>query len=182
MALLKKYHINSIRAEDKPDGFVTTNMTPQQMETLIVKERGITIAKEGDNLAGFAMAGPWEYWSAWPFFENMIRILPEYQLNGQTLSVKDTYQYGPICVDKSVRGAGVFEDIFCFSLHSMSNHFPVMVTFINQINHRSYAAHTKKAHMSTVGTFQFNQNNYYMLACPTASGIPPASLQSATPL
>lgn len=170
MMLLKKYHINSIQAADKPDGFVTTNMSPRQMEALIVQEQGITIAKEKNAIVGFAMAGSWEYWSEWPLFAHMIQKLPEHALGGQILSAKNTYQYGPICVDKSVRGSGVFERIFHFSLHSMHERFPTMVTFINQINHRSYAAHTKKVHMSTVGTFQFNGNDYYMLACPTGAG------------
>lgn len=169
LTLLKKYHINSIQTEDKPDGFVTTNMSLQQMESLIVKEQGITIAKERDALVGFAMAGSWDFWSEWPLFEYMIERLPEHMLGGQVLSAKNTYQYGPVCVDKSVRGTGVFENIFQYSLHSMNERFPIMVTFINQINHRSYVAHTKKVQMSTVGTFQFNQNDYYMLACPTKS-------------
>ncbi len=29
--LLKKYHLNSIAQEDKLDGFVTTNMTKEEM-------------------------------------------------------------------------------------------------------------------------------------------------------
>lgn len=167
--LLKKYHVNSIKAEDKPDGFVTTNMSLQQMESLIVKERGVAVAEEKGSLAGFAMAGSWKFWSEWPLFEHMIRILPEHTLDGQVLSVQNSYQYGPVCVDKAVRGTGVFENIFRFSLCGMSKRFPIMVTFINKINPRSYIAHANKVHMLTVGTFQFNRNDYYLMACPTTS-------------
>lgn len=60
--LLKKYHINSISEEDKSDGFVTTNMTKEQMKELILKENSAVIAKENNRIA-FVMAASWEYWS-----------------------------------------------------------------------------------------------------------------------
>ena len=51
-----------------------------------------------------------------------------------TLTIDNSYQYGPVCVDKSVRGQGVFEQIFAFALEQMSRRYPFLVTFINQIN------------------------------------------------
>ena len=167
MDLHKRYHINTIRPEDKPDGFVTTNFTDEQLYTLVEKERGITIAKDDGRIIGYAMAGSWQFWSEWPLFTCMIEKLGDNTYNGQCLSVDNSYQYGPICVDREYRGSGVFQKVFYASLAGMALRYPVMVTFINQINSRSYAAHTKKVIMETVCTFQFNHNDYYMLACPT---------------
>jgi hypothetical protein len=113
------------------------------------------------------MAASWQFWSEWPLFAHMIKNLPENSFNSQPLSVDNSYQYGPICIDKRYRGSGVFQKVFYASLDSMASRYPTMVTFINQINHRSYVAHTQKVIMDTVCTFQFNQNDYYMLACPT---------------
>ena len=167
ITLHKQYHVNSISLDDKPDGFVTTNFTPEQLQALIEKERGVTIATEGDKVISYAMAASWQFWSEWPLFIHMIAKLPEHSFNGQVLTIENSYQYGPICVDKAYRSTGVFEAIFYASLASMMHRFPVMVTFINKINPRSYAAHTRKVKMDTVCTFQFNNNDYYMLACPT---------------
>ena len=167
MALHKQYHVDSINPADKPDGFVTTNFTPEQLQALVEKERGITIAKDGERVICYAMAASWQFWSEWPFFVHMIQQLPEHSFEGQVLSTDNSYQYGPICVDKQYRGSGVLQKVFDASLDSMASRFPIMVTFINQINHRSYAAHTRKLKMHTVCTFQFNNNDYYMLACPT---------------
>lgn len=167
MALHKQYHINSINPDDKPHGFVTTNFTDNQLQVLIEKERGITIAKDGEKVIGYAMAASWQFWSEWPLFAYMIEKLPEHLFNGIVLSVDNSYQYGPICVDKLYRGSGVFDKLFYASLYSMNTRFPIMVTFINQINHRSYAAHTKKVKLDKVCTFQFNNNDYYMMACST---------------
>lgn len=168
VSLHRTYHKDFIKSEDRANGFVTTNFTTVQLETLILKEQGVTIAKDNTGkVLAYAAAASWQFWEQWPLFAYMIEHLPEYSLEGQRLSIKNSYQYGPICVDKSMRSTGLFEQIFYASLASMRNRYPIMVTFINQINCRSYAAHTKKVHMSEAGTFQFNHNNYYLMACST---------------
>ena len=166
--LLKANHVSHV--SDKTDGFVTTNMTEKQLVTLITKENGVTIAKENEKILAFAMAASWEFWAEWPFFVYMIEQLPSFSFNGKTLTAKNSYQYGPVCLDKSVRGSGLFERVFYASLSSMKERYPIMATFINQINPRSYAAHTRKVSMTQVGKFQFNQNNYFLMACSTELG------------
>ena len=167
LSLHRKYHIDSIDAADKPDGFVTTNFSQTQIENLVGREKGVTIAVRDDRVVAYAMAASWSFWSEWPFYRHMIAILPEYHLEGQPLSITGSYQYGPICIDGAVRGTGVFEKVFHASLRHMSARYPVMVTFINTINHRSYSAHTSKTPLRTVGNFHYNNNEYSMLACAT---------------
>jgi hypothetical protein len=169
MALHRSYHTDFIKPEDRLDGFVTTNFTPEQLKALIMEEQGVTIAKDDTGkVIAYATAASWNFWAPWPLFRHMIEKLPEYSLGGQVLSVSNSYQYGPVCIDKSVRGTGLFQQIFHASLASMRERYPIMATFINQINNRSYAAHTKKVPMTEIGTFQFNQNDYYMMACSTS--------------
>ncbi|MDD4611861.1 MAG: GNAT family acetyltransferase, partial [Synergistaceae bacterium] len=45
----------------------------------------------------------------------------------------------------------------------MVSRYPVMITFINRINPRSYDAHTRKVGMDLIKTFDFNDNHYYEL-------------------
>jgi hypothetical protein len=80
------------------------------------------------------MAASWHFWSIWPMFEHMIKNLYNLEYLNQKLSVENSYQYGPICIDKSVRGSGVLEKIFDFSREHMSKKYPILVTFINKIN------------------------------------------------
>ena len=77
----------------------------------------------------------------------MIDIIPEYEFEGKKLVVSDSYQYGPMCVDRSIRGTGAFEALFFASLEQFRDRFPLMLTFVNQINKRSENAHNNKAHM-----------------------------------
>lgn len=167
LELHRTYHTNYISEADRPHGFVTTNFTDTQLEDLIVKEQGVIVAKDQGKIVGYATAASWEFWAQWPLFTYMIEHLGEYQLNGQILTPENSYQYGPVCVHTSVRGTGVFEKMFYASLASMKERYPIMATFINKVNPRSYAAHTRKVAMTEAGTFQFNNNNYFLMACPT---------------
>jgi hypothetical protein len=162
-----KYQIDSIHEEDKQDGFITTAFTKEQMSELIESEQGLFIAINGSCIVAYAMAASWQFWSRWPMFAHMIKDLPNLNYEGYKLSTDNSYQYGPVCVDKSVRGKGVFEHIFKYCLNEMSNRYPVLVTFINKINPRSFSAHTKKVGLTIIQEFEFNSNQYYELACLT---------------
>lgn len=168
LELHSRYQIDSITEEDKKDGFVTTAFTREQLADLILKEGGLFIASIGGVVVAYVMAASWEFWSTWPVQAHMTGRFSDFQFSGETCDVHNSYQYGPICVDKSVRGSGVLEKIFGFALDSMSQRYRFLVTFINKTNPRSFAAHTKKLGLSALGEFQFNNNTYHWLACSTS--------------
>lgn len=171
-ALLRKYHRDTISEEDRPDGFVTTAITDEQLTGLINKEKGVTVIAEPvegepDKILGFCFAAPWEFWSSWPLFRHMMDIIPEYEFESKKLVLDETYQYGPMCIDRSIRGTGAFEKLFFASLDQFRDRFPLMLTFVNQINKRSENAHNNKAHMQTIGTFDFGDNHYFLMGIHT---------------
>lgn len=163
LQLQKKYQIDTIAEEDKKDGFVTTSFTKEQLTKLIEEEQGLFIAENQDGIVAYVMVASWQYWSAWPLFAYMIQDLPNLKYRGQRLSVENSYQYGPICVDKSVRGSGVLEKIFELARKEMAKRFSFLVTFINKINPRSYEAHTRKLGLELLQEFDYNSNSYYEL-------------------
>ncbi|EPC4489306.1 N-acetyltransferase family protein [Serratia liquefaciens] len=167
MALLKRYQVETISDEDKKEGFVTTKLTYAQMVELIEQEHGLFIAKQEGKVVAFVMAASWNFWAPWPLFQHMIGRLGEYEFAGHVLSVENSYQYGPICIDVSVRGSGVLEALFAFARECMSHRFEVLVTFVNKVNPRSFAAHTRKLGLKVLNEFTFNKNNYYWMVCAT---------------
>ena len=169
-ALLKKYHKDTISEEDRPDGFVTTSITDDQLTELIEKEKGVTVITDEETdsrILGFCFAAPWAFWSAWPLFRHMMEIIPDYSFEGRPLVLEQTYQYGPMCVDRSIRGTGAFQKLFYTSLGQWKERFPMMLTFVNQINKRSENAHNNKAKMQTLGTFDFNNSHYFLMGIRT---------------
>ena len=101
-------------------------------------------------------------------FAHMIKGLHELEFLGQQLSTENSYQYGPVCVEKSVRGTGVLEKLFDFARARMAERYPILVTFINRINTRSFVAHTQKLGLQVIQEFEFNCNQYYELVYDTS--------------
>lgn len=171
LALQGKYHVASISEDDKANGFVTTLFTKAQLTRLVEDERGLFIVRRGGALVAYAMAASWSYWSPWPMFAHMLGELHQIEFLGRRLSPENSYQYGPVCIDTSVRGSGVLETLFDFARAKMAERYPVLVTFINKVNARSYAAHTRKLGLEVVREFEFNSNQYYELVYDTTKPL-----------
>ncbi len=166
-----RYQVDSIEQEDKKDGFVTIAFTHEQLSNLITKEQGLFIAIEGNEVVGYAMSASWEFWTIWPMFVQMVKDLDDLEYLGKKLSVENSYQYGPVCIDKKFRGSGLLEKLFDFAREHMSKKYPILVTFVNKINHRSFVAHTKKLGLTVIKEFEFNGNSYYELVYDTSKPI-----------
>lgn len=166
-----KYQVDYIEEVDKKDGFVTTPFTKEELTALVKDEKGLFIARKDERVVAYVMTASWDFWSKWPMFAFMIKDLPNLQYHGQTLNTKNSYQYGPICIDKSVRGGGVLEHIFNFAREQMARRFPILVTFVNKTNGRSYEAHKRKLGLDVIQEFEFNGNHYYEMACLTKNKI-----------
>ena len=107
--LLRANHADNVPDEEKKFGFVTTQITKEQLIDLIEQENGVTVAVDGGRVVSFALAGAWEYWKPWPLFSYMIEILETFQHDGVTMTTENCYQYGPICIDKDYRSTGLFK-------------------------------------------------------------------------
>ncbi len=167
LELHKKYQIDTINEADKKDGFVTTAFSKEDLYQLITQEQGLFIAVRDEKILAYVMSASWEFWSKWSMFAFMIEDLKNCRYKGVQLTTQNSYQYGPICIDKSVRGSGVLEIIFTFALEKMSQRFEYLVTFVNKKNPRSYEAHRRKLGLEVLREFKFNGNEYYEFVCPT---------------
>ncbi len=149
-------------------GFVTTPFTPDLLRQLLI-QTGVFVAEGECNLLGYLLAGDWGFFSQWEIFNVMIARLPKLKFEGRKITVDNSFQYGPICVDRSIRGSQVFPDLFDLMRSSFAPKFPIGVTFINQLNKRSFAAHTRKLNLEIIDEFEFNGNSFYTLAFLTAN-------------
>ena len=166
-----KYQIDSIKEEDKKDGFVTTAFTKEQLENIINKEQGIFIAIKDNIVVGYVMSASWQYWSKWPMFAYMVKNLDKLKYLNETITINNSYQYGPVCIDKSQRGSGLLEKLFDFSLEFMSKRYKILVTFVNRINPRSFNAHKNKLGLEVIYEFKYNNNEYYEMVFDTSKRV-----------
>jgi len=171
LRLHAKYQLASIQEEDKKDGFVTTAFSVEELTELITQESGLFIAVEGEEVLAYVMSASWGYWSQWAMFAHMIEDLPNLEYLGQRLSVDNSYQYGPVCIDKSLRGTSMLYDIFDFARAEMAKRYPILVTFVNKINPRSYQAHRRKLGLEVIQEFEYNNNEYYEMVYDTSRAV-----------
>ena len=168
LKLHAKYQIDTIAEEEKKDGFVTTSFSVEELTELIVQEQGLFLVKRDDEVLAYVMAASWNFWSKWAMFQQMIENLDNLEYLGEKLTVENSYQYGPVCIDKSIRGTGVLEKIFNFAREIMGEKYPILVTFVNKNNPRSFEAHNRKLGLDVIEEFTYNGNEYYEMAYDTS--------------
>lgn len=171
LSLHKKYHVQTIAENDKDDGFITTQLDEVLLTELIDEEKGLFVAKQDNKIIGFAMSASWDYCSKWPMFEYMISKLGEINFLGQQITTENSYQYGPICIDKDFRNTGVLEGLFDFARSEMQKRYTILVTFVNKKNPRSVKAHVDKLKLINVKEFEYNKSSYIELVCDTSKPI-----------
>jgi hypothetical protein len=163
LALQAQNLLVNLAADQLDDGFITTSFTPELITELLI-QKGVFVAIHDKQVIAYALAGNWDFFGRWPIFPHMVSLMPSWQLQGHPLIAETTFQYGPVCVDKKFRGQQVLPTLFETLRLSFASRYSLGVTFINQLNARSYVAHTKKIKWQLVAEFEFNNCQFYGLA------------------
>lgn len=160
LALQEKYLYRNLSDLERKQGFVTTPFTVSQIEEIIL-ENGLFIALNEENeIIAYAFAGSWKYFEQWEIFNFMVSRFPKLTFKGKELTTKNSFQYGPVCIDMKYRGQGVLNVIFEEMRLEFNKTYPISITFINKINVISEVAHTKKLGWEIIDEFEFNNNTY----------------------
>jgi uncharacterized membrane protein len=132
--------------------------------TNVINNEGLYIVKDNNKIIAYLCAESWDFFSQYPIFEYMISLFPKLNFLDFEINATTSFQYGPICIDKNYRGQGLLKLLFEFMRFHIVKRYPLGLTFINKTNIPSYKAHTEKLNWTVIGDFQFNDNNYYILA------------------
>ncbi|WP_234387078.1 GNAT family N-acetyltransferase [Aquimarina sp. Aq78] len=164
LSLQEKNLFSNLTEKERETGFVTTPFTTSQIEE-IIKQNGIFIAEnDNDVIVAYAFAGNWKYFEQWEIFNVMISRFPKLSFEGYQISTENSFQYGPVCIDKDYRGKGLLNLIFEEMRIEFIKKYPISITFINKVNVISEKAHTKKLGWKIIDEFEFNNNSYIGLA------------------
>lgn len=163
LALQELYLVSNLSEEEKKSGFVTTPFSIEQL-THVINNEGLFIAKDDNKIIAYIFAESWDFFSQWPIFEHMISLFPKLNFLNFEINSTSSFQYGPICIDKKHRGKGLINSLFELMRIHLAKKYPLSLTFINKTNAPSLKAHTEKLKWTVIGDFQFNGNNYFILA------------------
>lgn len=164
LSLQEKNLYRNLNDVERKEGFVTTPFTVNQIEE-IIKENGIFVAiNEKSELVSYAFAGSWAYFEQWEIFNFMVSRFPKLSFHGKEITTENSFQYGPVCIEKNYRGKGLLNLIFEEMRIEFLKKYPISITFINKVNVISEKAHTKKLGWEIIDEFEFNNNTYIGLA------------------
>lgn len=170
LALQELYLVANLSEEEKASGFVTTPFTIEQL-TEVINENNLFIAKDNNKIIAYIFAGSWDFFKQWPIFNYMSSLFTELTFLDFEITTNNSFQYGPICIHKEYRGKGLITPLFEFMRTHMLHKYPLALTFINKINIPSTKAHTEKLKWTIIGDFQFNNNEYFILAYDMSQAV-----------
>jgi len=166
-AILKLQSLNlssNLSTEELKEGFVTTLITKEQIQT-IMAQTGLFVAEKQQTVVGYAYAGSWDYFAQWGIVPYMLSRLNKMDFEGEKITADNSFQYGSVCIAKSHRG-GAFPQLFATMRTNMAAKYPIGITFINRLNQRSLKAH-QKLNLIIIDEFEFSNGSYCSLAFPT---------------
>ncbi len=163
LELQELYLVNNLSDEEKKDGFVTTPFSVEQL-MYVIGNQGLFLAKVNGKIIAYIFAESWNYFSQYPIFEYMISMFDMFKFQDFKVTTTNSFQYGPVCIHKDFRGKGILKLLFEFMRSLVVIKYPLGLTFINKINIPSTKAHVEKLKWTIVGDFQFNNNEYIVLA------------------
>ncbi|HOO63270.1 MAG TPA: GNAT family acetyltransferase [Synergistaceae bacterium] len=163
LALQELNLVTNLSEEQKKNGFVTTPLSYEQVKELVSIE-GLAVIEDSEKILGYAVAAGWSYFEGRPMFDYMLERFRKITYREILITPENSYEYGPVCVDTSLRGTSAFPKLFAKSREMMAATYLIGTTFINKVNERSFQAHTRKAKLDVIDEFEFNGNDYYGLA------------------
>ena len=125
-------------SEREEQGFVTVEHSLDVLRRMHVIAPSI-VAKDGTELAGYALVMPVECRSFIPILEPMFQRLDA----NARLSGRHYYVMGQICVAKQYRATGVFDLLYAAHREHLQRRFQACVTEISVRNPRSQKAHER---------------------------------------
>ncbi len=156
--------------ERRQGGYLSASFTEAQIAEFAAKVP-LVVARDGDDVVGFAVLMRTDGADHPPLERDMIATFPRARFAGRALDrYGSVVSWGPVCVDRRKRGAGLLRRMHAKALATLAGRFEVGVSLVADGNPRSLHAHVDGLGMENVGTFESDGILYHLLAF----AIPPA--------
>lgn len=127
----------------------------------------VVVAKEHNKVIGYCCVASAKFNAQFPILDQIVASLSSYSIPGtqDMPTERKTCIYGPVCISKSHRGAGVLKKILSYGLEIAKEiGYSFCFSFISSENARSISAHMKLP-LNNVGKVYYKNNEYFVLAC-----------------
>jgi hypothetical protein len=145
----------------KSNGFVTVKHDLNVLKKMNAAAPQI-IAKDGDQVVGYALVMPKEFSAFVPVLVPMFEMFENLSYKGKLLTDYRYYVMGQICIADTHRGKGLFEELYKYHKEMYSKKFEVCLTEVSSSNPRSMRAH-QKVGFKTIHNFDDATDNWNIL-------------------
>jgi GNAT superfamily N-acetyltransferase len=159
--LQHQHFIHTLAEADKRDGFLSAEMTDEQVAA-IANDPGIVVAYDVEDLLGFFCVSHLYQWAGNPIVEALLDSLGQQSVNAESCDFQACCLFGPMCVTPSRRGTGLLSEMYQYAVQFARRRFATAIAFISVENQRSRAA-VAKLGWSPSSRFLCNGREYYAL-------------------
>jgi hypothetical protein len=169
MRIQSANQIPNLSRDEQSDGFLSAEFAPEQfaqMDREIPMIVAIVTAAGdcGSRLAGYMCGCSLASGATVPLLAQMASLLPATLYKSKPVDQYRAFIYGPVCVDRPMRGKGVLEGLFKVYKNQLAGKFDIGILFVSLDNLRSLRAHIHKLGMIKLRDFSFNGKDYGLLA------------------
>ncbi|NLS55934.1 N-acetyltransferase [Hafnia alvei] len=153
----------NLDAENLQQGYIVSQMSRAQLEAINSK-LGILVAVEGKTVAGFVCMTATCAKPHPPVIDALLEQAETHSLNQRPMTELSPFLYGPVCISRRFRGAGVLSQLFAAVKSHMHGKYDAGLAFIADDNPHSLVAHIQGLGMSDVTRFRFDGKDYHLVA------------------
>lgn len=148
--------------DDLKDGFVQGDFSADDFKKFD-DDVAVMVAEEGSKIVGYLCTSHLELHQGKELLKLIAQRTESINFEGKPLSQYRLVMTGPICISKTERGKGIFENLYQTFFDEDGSDFEVAMCFVDDANPRSLAAHINKLGMRVVDEFDCNGRNYNLL-------------------
>lgn len=148
---------------DQTDGYLSVAFSAQQFMEMH-SDIPIVVADRNSRLGGYLCSSTLACVGRIPLLAHMIGLFKETTFRSRPLDAYRSFVYGPVCIERGLRGIGLLNGLFDALMEQLKGRFDVGTLFISSNNPRSLRAHTHHLGMQVLSRFTFEGNEFYLLA------------------
>jgi len=154
--------ITNLTAAETEDGFLSKKFSEIQFKEMNM-DLGVVVADYNGEIVGYLCGASFKYGQQFQILQVIIGMFGQLRINGKELTPDKTFIYGPVCIARDFRGAGLLSRLFA-ALKEIAEHaYKFCILFIADTNTRSLKAHIEKLGMTELGMFTVHEKSYHLL-------------------
>lgn len=166
MALNSRYYVGNLEESERSEGFLSM-LLPADWFTSAIDAEGIHVAQIDGEVVGFmgvTEAPPREEIPDGTITAAVFDLAEVVEFNGTPIAQQRFAIRGPVLVDESARGRGVYSAFNAAMHRAYRDRFDVGVLFVSADNPRSLHTTTTKLGAQPLADFEVDGRQYVLLA------------------